>query len=174
MLCGIQWFVSRMVSTPTRIPMPPGCYMWFKTETATKVQHFCKLVQETKPYGSSGCAGKSREKSGTWTKDWKDNKVPDPSTNISVRCPFHCLEVFCMDAHMRTCGALLSTRTNTYLLVHMHIHTHKLKHAYILTHVSVHTRTYTHTRTHTLSLPLSLFQSVSCTITGTLNHTQTE
>ena len=62
-------FESRTVSTPTRPPNDmPGCYMWFVTKKATQAQHVCNLVQETKPYESSGVAGKSRWKSGSWTK----------------------------------------------------------------------------------------------------------
>ena len=67
MLCGIRELHG---VNPNKNPNDmPGCYMWFETKKATQAQHFCKLIQETKPYGSSGVAGKSRWKSGSWTKD---------------------------------------------------------------------------------------------------------
>jgi len=93
MLCGIR--ESHGVN-PNKDPNDmPGCYMWFKIKKATQAQHLCKSVQETKPYGSSGVAGKSRWKLGSWTKDWKDNKLPEPSSNVLIRCPFPgCIEVF--------------------------------------------------------------------------------
>ena len=92
MLCGIP--ESHGVN-PNKNPNDmSGCYMWFEPKQATQAQHFCKLVQETRPYGFLGVAGKSRWKSGSWTKHYKDNKVPEPNSNIPIRGPFPvCIEV---------------------------------------------------------------------------------
>jgi len=63
MLCGIR---ESLGVNPVKNPNDmPGCYMLFETKKATQAQHFCKLVQEKKPYGSSWVAGKSRWKSGS-------------------------------------------------------------------------------------------------------------
>jgi len=93
MLCGIR--ESHGVN-PNKNPNDmQGCHMWFSNSKATQADHFCKLVRETRLYGSSGVAGKSRWKSASWTNSWKDSKVPEPSSNIPMRCPFPgCNEVF--------------------------------------------------------------------------------
>ena len=48
-------FETRMVSIQERIQLHPstmdGCFMWFETKHSQPT-HYCKLVQETKPYGS--------------------------------------------------------------------------------------------------------------------------
>ena len=53
--------------------------------------HYCKLVQETKHYGSLASAKKSRWKS----RGWKESQLPEPSSNVPIRCPSPgCKEVF--------------------------------------------------------------------------------
>jgi len=91
-----RWLVWTLQSPQTWVPMYPGkdpntldgCFMWFETKNSQPTR-YCKLVQETKSYGSWASANKSRWKSA----NWKDSKPPEPSSNMAVRCP-GCKEVF--------------------------------------------------------------------------------
>ena len=58
-----------------------GCFMYFRGQ---QVVHHCKLVKEEKPYGSHATAAKSR---------WK-GRAPEPCSNVPVKCPFGCTEIF--------------------------------------------------------------------------------
>ena len=60
-----------------------------KRHKHTRRKNYCKLVQETKPYGSWVSANKCRWKSANWI----DSKPPEPSSNVDVWCPA-CKEVF--------------------------------------------------------------------------------
>ena len=64
------------------------CFMWFETKHSQPT-HYCKLVQETKPYGSWVSTNKYRWKSA----NWKYSKPLEPSSNVAVQCP-GCKEVF--------------------------------------------------------------------------------
>jgi len=126
MLCGIRELHG---VNPNKNPNDmPGFYIWFESNKATQAQHFCKLVQETRPYGSSGVAGKSRWKSGSWTKDWKDTKVPESSSNIPMRCPFPgCIEVFWkqyLRKHIQEKHGNSTNFTPDYSTMSMHPHEH--------------------------------------------------
>ena len=59
-----------------------GCYMWCETNTSQPT-HYCKLVQEKQPYGSLASANKGRWKS----RGWKESQLPEPSSNVAIRCP---------------------------------------------------------------------------------------
>ena len=65
-----------------------GCYMWLETKTS-QPSHYCKLVQETKPYGSLASVNKSRWMSA----NWKESKPPEPSSNVAIQCS-GCKELF--------------------------------------------------------------------------------
>jgi len=86
------------------------------------------LYVECAPYGSSGVASKSRWKSRSWTKEWKDNKVPEPSSNIPMRCPFHgCIEVFWkqyLRKHFQEKHVNSTNFTLDYSTMSMHPHEH--------------------------------------------------
>jgi len=56
-----------------------GWFMWFETKNSQST-HYCKLVQEMKPYGSWASANKCRWKSA----NWKDSKPPEPSSNVAA------------------------------------------------------------------------------------------
>jgi len=56
-----------------------GCYMWLETKTS-QPSHYCKLVQQTKPYGSLASVNKSRWMSA----NWKESKPPEPSSNVAT------------------------------------------------------------------------------------------
>jgi len=86
MLCGIR---NSHGVNPGKVPTTmDGRFMWFETKHSQPA-HYCKLVQETKPYGSWVSANKCRWKSA----NWKDSKPPESSSNVAVRCP-GCKEVF--------------------------------------------------------------------------------
>jgi len=80
MLCGIR--NSHGVNPGKDPNTVDGCYLWFETKHSQPT-HYCKLVQETKTYGSWVSANKCRWKSA----NWKDPKPPEPSSNVAVRCP---------------------------------------------------------------------------------------
>jgi len=80
MLCGIR--NSHGVNPGKDPNTMDWCFMWFETNKSQPT-HYCKLVQETKPYGSWVSANKCRWKSA----NWKDSKPPKPSSNVAVRCP---------------------------------------------------------------------------------------
>mmetsp|Transcript_10637 Transcript_10637/g.16851 ORF Transcript_10637/g.16851 Transcript_10637/m.16851 type:complete len:215 (+) Transcript_10637:3-647(+) len=85
-LCGIR---NSHGVNPGKDPSTiNGCFMWFEAKNSQPT-HYCKLVQETKPYGSWVSANKCSWKSA----NWKDSKPPEPSSNVAVRCP-GCKEVF--------------------------------------------------------------------------------
>jgi len=86
MLCGIR--NSHGVNPGKDPNTMDGYYVWFETKHSQPT-HYCKLVQEMKPYGCWVSANKCRWKSANWT----DSKPPEPSSNVAVQCP-GCKEVF--------------------------------------------------------------------------------
>jgi len=86
MLCSIR--DSHGVNPGKDTNTMNGCYMWFET-TTSQPTHCCKLMQETKSYGSLASANKSRWKSKGWIR------LPEPTSNVAIRCPSPgCKEVF--------------------------------------------------------------------------------
>jgi len=114
MLCGIRDLHG---VNPGKNPNTmDGCYMWFETKTS-RPTHYCKLVQETKPYGSVASANKNRWKSTVW----KESKLSEPSSNVTIWCP-GCKEVFWkryLYKHISQNHANL-TMTPTILAMYLH------------------------------------------------------
>ena len=78
-LCGER--ESHGVKPPKDPDSLGGCFMYFNGAQAV---HHCKLVTEEKPYGSHASAAKSR---------WK-GRAPEPCSNVPMKCPFKCKEIF--------------------------------------------------------------------------------
>jgi len=75
LLCGIR--NSHGVNPGKDSNALDGCFMWFETKNSQPT-HYCKLVQEMKPYGSWASANKCRWKFA----NRKDSKPPEPSSNL--------------------------------------------------------------------------------------------
>jgi hypothetical protein len=95
-LCGER--ESHGVKPPKDPDTLVGCFMYF---IGAQAVHHCKLVTEEKPYGSHASAAKSR---------WK-GRAPEPCSNVPMKCPFKCKEIFWKWSMMKQLRSMHQQRT---------------------------------------------------------------